>query len=252
MSATDPAPDAELHVRLRDGTRALIRPIRPDDKQRLEEGLEQLSPRSRYLRFHAPVDRLTERQLRYFTEIDYADHMAWVALDEDDPRSPGMGVARYVRLAGEPTVAEAALTVLDRYQGRGLGTVLLGVLGRSAVQHDIDTFRNYVLAENEEMLGLFRQLGASIEQEEEPGVCRVDVPLPDDPDQLPDTPAGRVVSAVAGSARTLPFGRPLWVEDEAQGGGDEGIPTEDARGPQGAERQPLRDWLDETLDALEL
>lgn len=163
---------------LRDGTRARIRPIRPDDKDRLREGLKQLSPRSRYLRFHAPVDRLTEAQLRYLTEVDYDDHVAWVALNPDEPDEPGMGVARYVRLTDHPTIAEAAVTVLDRYQGRGLGTVLLQILTGSAREHGITTLRNYVLAENTSMLEIFDVVGAHREPESG-GVYRVDVALTD-------------------------------------------------------------------------
>ena len=169
--------DAAIDVVLRDGTRAHLRPIRPDDKQRLQEGLRQLSPRSRYLRFHAPVSHLSAEQLRYLTEVDYRDHMAWVAVNPDHPEEPGMGVARYVRLAEDPAVAEAAVTVLDQYQGNGLGTLLLETLTRTGVANGIRTFRNYVLAENQPMLEIFEQLGG-VQISEGAGVHRVDVALP--------------------------------------------------------------------------
>ena len=104
---------------------------------------------------------------------------------------------------GEPEVAEAAITVLDHYQGRGLGTVLLGFLARSARENGIKVFRNYVLSDNVAMLELFDQLGAGRELEGG-GVYRVDVPIPEDPDDLPDTPAGRVLKAMA-SGRLPPF-----------------------------------------------
>lgn len=217
-------------VRLRDGTRCLIRPIEPEDKDRLQRGLQLLSPHARYLRFNAHVDRLTAEQLRYLTEIDYSDHMAWVALDEDDPDAPGMAVARYIRLEDEPTVAEAAITVVDRYQGRGLGTVLLAVLGKSALGAGITTLRNYVVASNNAMLELFEQLGATLEPAGG-GLLRVDYPLPDDPEALPDTPAGRVIRQVATAPSVFGFSPPLWIEDEG------GSTTE--------ERADLKAWLDE-------
>jgi GNAT superfamily N-acetyltransferase len=166
-----------IDVLLRDGSPAHIRPIRPDDKQRLQEGLRQLSPRSRYMRFHTAMSHLTEEQLRYLTEIDYRDHMAWVAVNPDDP-DEGMGVARYVRLTDEPTVAEAAITVIDRYQGNGLGTILLEILTASAIRNGIRTFRNYVLAENRPMLEIFEQMGG-VKISEGAGVYRVDVELAD-------------------------------------------------------------------------
>jgi GNAT superfamily N-acetyltransferase len=186
----------ERDVTLRDGTRALIRPIRPDDKRRLQEGLRQLSPHSRYLRFHTAVDRLTDAQLRYLTEIDYHDHMAWVAINPDEPDEPGMGVGRYVRLREDPTVAEAAVTVLDRYQGRGLGTTLLQFLGMSAIENGISTFRSYVLAENQAMLDILDELGATRVDEGE-GVYRVDVPVPDEPARLHEHATHRLLREVA-------------------------------------------------------
>jgi GNAT superfamily N-acetyltransferase len=179
----DLGPDEQI-VSLRDGTKALVRPIRPDDRWRLVEGLKLLSPRSRYLRFHTDLDAFTDEQLTYLTEVDHHDHEAFVALDPDDPDAPGWAVARYVRLASDPTVAEAAVTVVDDRQGQGLGTILLRMLAAAAIEHGIRTFRNYVLVENEAMLEVFDQVGAQ-RHEIEPGVLQVDVALPDDPARLP-------------------------------------------------------------------
>lgn len=200
--ATDDRPCGS-DVVLRDGTPAHIRPIRPDDKERLQRGLQQLSPRSRYLRFHAPVTRLSDQQLRYLTEIDYADHMAWVAVDPQHPEDPGMGVARYVRLPDEPTVAEAAVTVADQHQGKGLGTLLLDRLTATARANGIRTFRNYVLAENRPMLEIFDHLGG-VRISEGAGVHRVDVellPAAEDVSKQPD--ARHVLRAAARRASPL-------------------------------------------------
>jgi GNAT superfamily N-acetyltransferase len=171
-------------VTLRDGSKALVRPIRPEDKWRLAEGLKLLSTRTKYLRFHADIDEFTDEQLAYLTEVDHHDHEAWVALDPDDLDAPGWAVARYVRAETEPTVAEAAVTVIDERQGCGLGTILLRLLAASAIENGIRTFRNYVLADNEAMLEFFDQVGAQ-RREIEPGVLQVDVSLPDDPALLP-------------------------------------------------------------------
>lgn len=163
-------------VTLRDGQRVLLRPIRPDDKQRLQAGLALLSPRSRYQRFHGPMPQLSERQLAYLTEVDQHEHVAWVAVNPDDPEEPGMGVARYVRLPEEPLVAEAAVTVIDRHQGRGIGSLLLGVLVEHAAADGITTLRNYVLAENQQMLDVLDDLGAR-RMLVDPGVWQVDMPV---------------------------------------------------------------------------
>lgn len=97
----------------------------------------------------------------------------------------------------QPDVAEVAVTVLDAYQGRGLGTLLLGLLSRDAATHGIRTFRAYVLEHNAAMLRIFRDLGATVARHEG-SVLQVDVPVPEDAAMLPDTPTGRVFRTVAG------------------------------------------------------
>lgn len=188
-------PRSVVEVRLRDGSRVWIRPIRPSDRPLMEQGLRWLSPRSRYLRFHTYVSRLTNSQLDYLTDVDHHDHEALVAIDPDGEGQPGVGVARYIRLEEDPTVAEAAVTVIDAYQGLGIGTALIGRLERLAWERGIRTFRNYVLAENQAMLGIFSQLEGRFEAEGS-GLYRVDVPIPAEDDELPDTPAGRWVAEV--------------------------------------------------------
>lgn len=205
-------PPEGIRVGLRDGTPALIRPIQPGDKWRLREGLQLLSARSRFLRFHTPVQRLSEVQLRYLTEVDHVDHEALVALDPGALDQPGLGVGRYIRLAGAPQVAEAAITVADPFQGRGLGTILLDLLARAAIEHGVRTLRSYVLASNEGMLALFTELGATRSYEGD-GAYVVDVPLPGDPDQLADTAAARILRASA-RQQLPPFAPILASPDE--------------------------------------
>jgi RimJ/RimL family protein N-acetyltransferase len=187
--------DAARELALRDGTRILVRPILPEDKQALREGFDRLSARSRYRRFLTSLEHLSDRQLRDLTEVDYVDHMAWVAVDASRPERPGIGVARYVRLPEEPTAAEAAVTVLDEYQGRGIGTILLRLLAGSARAHGIRCFRGHVLAENAPMMEVLQGLGARVAQEGT--LLRVEVPIPATADELPDTPTGRVFKSVA-------------------------------------------------------
>lgn len=182
-------------VTLRDGTSILLRPVLPEDRDRLRAGFARLSRLSRYQRFLTSQDTLSDEQLGYFTELDYVNHMAWGAVDPSQPDQPGVGVARYIRLAEEPTTAEAAVTVIDDYQGKGIGTVLLGLLARSARQHGIERFRGYVLAENLRMVEILRGLGATVVRDG--SLLRVDVPIPASPEELPDTPTGRVFKLVA-------------------------------------------------------
>jgi GNAT superfamily N-acetyltransferase len=196
----DAAPPGAREHTLRDGTRILVRPILPQDKGRLREGLARLSRASRYRRFMSSLDTLSDQQLRYLTEIDYGDHMALVALDPAQPADPGLGVARYIRLPEDPTAAEAAVVVLDEQQGRGVGTILLEGLAQSARAHGIRRFRGYVLPENAPMVEILRDLGATVVQEG--SMLRVDVPIPASAEALPDTPTGRVFKSLA--RRELP------------------------------------------------
>jgi GNAT superfamily N-acetyltransferase len=183
-------------VALRDGTKVLLRPLLPEDRAVLVEGFRRLSPESRYRRFMAPIQELTDDQLRYLTEIDYVDHFAWLALDLDKPGRPGMGVARYVRIPEEPDLAEAAVTVIDDYQGRGLGTLLLEALGAVALENGIRRFRGYALEDNRPMLEVLEALGARTAHDS-PGLLRVEVDLPARAEQMRGSPLGEVLRIVA-------------------------------------------------------
>ncbi len=188
--------DAPDLYKLRDGTVVRIRPIVPEDKERLRIGLSRLSAESRYARFMAPVDELSEAQLDYLCDVDQQNHIALGAVPADDEDDPGYGVARCIRLKDEPTVAEVAVTVVDDMHGNGLGTLLLGVLARAARRQGIVTFRAYVLGDNRGMIQIFKQLGAET-TEVSGGVVTLDVPLPAKPEDLPDTPTGRVFKEIA-------------------------------------------------------
>lgn len=160
---------------LEDATSVLIRPVVPSDKERLAEGLERLSPESRYLRFNHGVARLGEEELRYLTVLDYHDHFAWGAEAVDDPSSPGIGVARYIREEPGSDRAEAAVVVADEYQGRGLGKLLLAKLVETAWENGVRTFIAYVAPANSKVINLVRQAGGKLTHDD--GMLVVEIPL---------------------------------------------------------------------------
>ena len=110
-------------VRLTDGWEICIRPIEPCDARELKAAFQGLTAVSRYRRFLSDLDHLTAHQLQYLTTVDHANHEALVAFDAQ--RGDGIGVARYVRDAHDPRLAELAIVVTDAWQGRGVGTALL-------------------------------------------------------------------------------------------------------------------------------
>ncbi len=144
-------------MELRTGRVALVAPIHPDDRNRYLAGLEHASAESLYSRFMSPVTRLSESQLRYLLEIDHLDHEGLLAVDEET--GGAVGVARYVRLPHEPDAAEAAVLVIDAWQGDGLGTELCRLLAERAREVGIKRFVASLLVSNKAMLAVLESLG---------------------------------------------------------------------------------------------
>jgi RimJ/RimL family protein N-acetyltransferase len=142
----------------------LIRPVQGADAPLLAGGFARLSARSRQMRFLTVKKELSPAELRYFTEIDHHDHEALGAVDPGDGR--GVGVARYVRSAEDPQAAEIAVTVVDAWHGRGLGTELLAQLSDRARSEGIRRFTALVAADNAAMAGLARKMGADLARRE--------------------------------------------------------------------------------------
>jgi len=147
-------------VKLRDGSKVVIRQVQPADAPLLADGFARLSGKSRQMRFLSRKDRLSAAELRYFTDLDHRDHEALGALDQADGR--GVGVARYVRDAKDPRAAEVAVTIVDDWQGRGLGTELLARLSDRARQAGICRFTATVAYGNAPMTGLLQNMGAEL------------------------------------------------------------------------------------------
>src|SRR5512140_2496134 len=151
-------------VVLRDGSTVLIRPVRSADAPLVADGFARLSARSRQLRFLTPKKELSPAELRYFTDVDHHDHEALGALDHADGR--GVGIARYVRDADDPQAADIAVTVIDDWQGRGLGTELVAQLSERARSEGIRPFPALVAADNPAMAGLLRNVRADLVRRE--------------------------------------------------------------------------------------
>lgn len=181
---------------LRDGSRVLIRPLLYRDRDELARHYEALSAESRRLRFFSAPAHLSEADLDYLTNLDYDDRFAFGAWAIDELGAPGVGVARYIRDRRDPTLAEAAVTVVDDHQGRGIATLLLGVLAAEAAEHGIRAFTAEVLWENRAVLDAIGALGARIEPSE-PGVAHVEVDLPAAEQPLRESKVFRMLRLIA-------------------------------------------------------
>lgn len=166
--------DEPIDATLRDGARVRLRRIRPDDKDALRAGFDRLSDGARSRRFLGAINRLTDEQLVYLTEVDHHDHIAWVVGRPQD-MTEGIAVGRCVRLA-DGAVAEVAMAVADAWQGRGVGRVLLSVLARDARANGISTLRAVMQPDNRVMQGLLADFGAPPGRFVD-GVVEVDLPL---------------------------------------------------------------------------
>ncbi|MBW4722232.1 bifunctional acetate--CoA ligase family protein/GNAT family N-acetyltransferase [Saccharothrix obliqua] len=159
----------EADVVLSDGGTVHLRPITPDDGERLLAFHGRLSERTRYFRYFGPYPRMPRRDLERFTTVDHADRVAFVALLGDDI----VAVGRYDRLGGGGS-AEVAFVVEDAHQGRGLGSILLEHLAAAARERGLSRFTAEVLAENGQMVRVFRDAGYSVSRAFEEGVLHLE------------------------------------------------------------------------------
>jgi GNAT superfamily N-acetyltransferase len=163
-------------VTLKGGSQVELRPLLPADRALLAEGFARLSAESRYQRFFTGKEHLSDAELNYLTDVDGDRHFALCAIGPD---GVGVGVARFIRLAAEPDVAELAITVVDSMQRRGLGRILTDRLMAAARERGVKMLRAEILAENRAMLSIVADKvsgrmrnGASVS---------VDMPVPDMP-----------------------------------------------------------------------
>ena len=159
----------EADVVLSDGLVAHVRPIRPDDIEGLHAFHASQSEESIYLRFFAPIKRLSDKDVHRFTHVDYDDRVALVVIIKD--RIAGIG--RYDRIKSGAPVAEVAFNVSDAEQGRGIGSVLLEHLADIGRESGITRFIADVLPQNRKMISVFKDAGYEVSHEYDDGIVAV-------------------------------------------------------------------------------
>lgn len=177
-------------ARLRDGSRAVIWGLLPEDREGLREAYEHLSPETKLHRFLTAVPHLTDAMLDHLVDqVDGVDHVARVlfVIDEDSVGQPA-GLARMIRYADEPDAADVAVTVDDAYQGRGVATALLEDLLRHRPE-GVVRIVTVVAADNDPSLAMLRRLGSATVTREGPHLLGVTVELPHPPPEPAPEPA---------------------------------------------------------------
>jgi GNAT superfamily N-acetyltransferase len=162
----------------RDGGPIRVRAIRSDDKQRLLDHFGRLSAEARYFRFFGHRSALTPQDLIYFTELDFVRHVGLAATISEGGEEQFIGVGRYIRRE-DPSRADVALAVLDRYQHSGIGSRLLQHLGRLANQAGITEFEADVMGDNSRMLELLKRSGCIIRHAYGAGIVHFSLRCPE-------------------------------------------------------------------------
>ena len=157
----------EADVVLRDGSVGHVRPITPQDEDRVRRFHSRQSDESIYLRFFAPLRELSPRDLRRFTHVDYQDRVALVVTH----RGEIIGIGRYDKI--DTHSAEVAFNISDHFQGRGIGSVLLEHLADIAREAGLTRFEAEVLPQNQKMLRVFADAGYLVSRRVEDGIVQV-------------------------------------------------------------------------------
>ena len=144
-------------------------------RAQIKQAMKTMSTQSLWHRFATGINELSDEQLDYLTDIDGKDRVAWCAVIYQDNELRGIGVSRYIKLDVETDTAEFAVTVIDEFQGQGVGRALFDQLIDSAKDNGIRCLRGYILPGNQAMLALCKQKQAKIQPEDK--MLRVEIPL---------------------------------------------------------------------------
>lgn len=163
-----------LEVKLKDGTRLMLRPVLPGDVERTTHSSVEFSSETIYRRFMS-VRTPSPSLMHYLFEVDYVDHFVWVLVDGVD--GPAVADTRFVRDADDPTAAEIAFIVADDFQGRGIGTFLMEALIIAAHVAGVRRFTARLLADNTPMRAILDRYGGELKRDE-PGVVTTEFDVP--------------------------------------------------------------------------
>ncbi len=146
---------------LRDGRRLEVRAFKPEDRTDFIAAVDRTGPLTRYRRFFTLKTSFSEREKDFFLNVDFDKHVALIALMKEAGRQVIVAGGRYVIV--QPQKAEVAFMVIDKYQGQGIGPVLLRHLVGIARSAGLETLIAEVLTENNQMLKVFERSGLPVQ-----------------------------------------------------------------------------------------
>lgn len=156
---------------LRDGSPIEIRALRPEDEADMLAAIGQTSAQSLQRRFFVMKRHFSDKERAFFMDIDFKDHVAIVALADEAGRKAIVGGGRYI--AFEPGRAEMAFVVIDTWQGRGIGSILMRHLVEIARDAGLKELIAEVLPENAAMIKVFGKFGFSPGSRRDPQVIHL-------------------------------------------------------------------------------
>jgi RimJ/RimL family protein N-acetyltransferase len=162
---------------LRNGRRIEIRALRPDDRADIVAAVDNMSVKSLYRRFFGIRRHFSEREIDFFLNVDFASHVVLVAVMRDAGRAAIVGGTRYIVV--RPGIAEVAFTVVDKFQGQGIGRVLMRHITSLAREAGLKELIAEVLPENTPMLKVFEKSGLKLRTTQEDGIVHVVLQLSD-------------------------------------------------------------------------
>jgi RimJ/RimL family protein N-acetyltransferase len=161
---------------LRDGSCIEIRALKPTDRDQLQSAVGRMSDESIQRRFFAPKRHFSEREIDFYVNVDFVNHVALVAVLNVEGRALIVGGGRYIVI--QPGVAEVAFGLDDAYQGRGIGGLLMKHLTAIAREGGLRQLVAEVLPGNVAMLSVFKKAGLEMSTKRESGVAHVRLRLP--------------------------------------------------------------------------
>jgi ribosomal protein S18 acetylase RimI-like enzyme len=151
--------------KLRDGRSVTIRALKPEDRSAMLSAVGRVSAQSLYRRFFGPKRGFSEKEVDFFVNVDFVNHVALVASVKEGEDNTIIGAGRYV--VTQPGAAEVAFAIVDEYQGQGIGSALLRHLVLIGRESGIRQLAAEVLPENAPMLAMFRKFGFTFKRGED-------------------------------------------------------------------------------------